>query len=141
MPQILQQQLIEAGLSFLGIGVQIPTPSWGAIIDQHKGILFTLKIIFSNYSWCSYYTLVFSFMILGHHLRNVFSKKANATVWKKLVELQLIQFKSTYLALQLIYFFNYSRLPPLQFILLKIIKVGIFTLNLSANAWFLSTFI
>ena len=27
--------LIEAGLSFLGIGAQAPMPSWGAMIKNH----------------------------------------------------------------------------------------------------------
>ena len=68
--------LIEAGLSFLGIGVQIPTPSWGAIIDQHKEY-----IVHSDKSYLALFPgfliiiLVFSFMILGHHLREVLSQK------------------------------------------------------------------
>ncbi len=27
--------LLEAGLSFLGLGVQAPTPSWGSMIKEH----------------------------------------------------------------------------------------------------------
>ena len=76
--------LIEAGLSFLGIGVQIPTPSWGAIIDQHKEyIIHAEKSFLAIIPGVLIILLVFSFMILGHHLRNVFSKKASATVWKE----------------------------------------------------------
>ena len=26
--------LVEAGLSFLGLGVQVPTPSWGNMLDE-----------------------------------------------------------------------------------------------------------
>jgi ABC-type dipeptide/oligopeptide/nickel transport system permease subunit len=33
--------LIEAGLSFLGIGAQIPMPSWGNIIRAHYGAILT----------------------------------------------------------------------------------------------------
>ena len=76
--------LIEAGLSFLGIGVQIPTPSWGAIIDQHKEyIIHAEKSFLAIIPGVLIILLVFSFMILGHHLRNVFSKKASATIWKE----------------------------------------------------------
>lgn len=32
--------LIEAGLGFLGFGVQPPTPSWGAMIDDGRDVLF-----------------------------------------------------------------------------------------------------
>jgi peptide/nickel transport system permease protein len=31
--------LVEAGLSFLGIGVQPPTPSWGNLLSDGKGVL------------------------------------------------------------------------------------------------------
>ena len=33
--------LLEAGLSYLGLGVQPPTPSWGNIVYETKGSLFT----------------------------------------------------------------------------------------------------
>jgi ABC-type dipeptide/oligopeptide/nickel transport system permease subunit len=32
--------LLEAGLGFLGFGVQPPTPSWGAMIHQGRDVLF-----------------------------------------------------------------------------------------------------
>ena len=32
--------LLEAGLGFLGFGVQPPTPSWGAMINQGRDVLF-----------------------------------------------------------------------------------------------------
>lgn len=32
--------LLEAGLGFLGFGVQPPTPSWGAMIDDGRDVLF-----------------------------------------------------------------------------------------------------
>jgi len=33
--------LIEAGLSFLGVGAQIPIPSWGNIVKEHAHLLTT----------------------------------------------------------------------------------------------------
>ena len=33
--------LLEAGLSFLGLGVQPPTPSWGNIVFENKSEIFT----------------------------------------------------------------------------------------------------
>ena len=33
--------LIEAGLSFLGVGAQIPMPSWGNIVKEHAHLLTT----------------------------------------------------------------------------------------------------
>jgi peptide/nickel transport system permease protein len=31
--------LTEAGLSYLGLGVQPPTPSWGAMLAEGKGVI------------------------------------------------------------------------------------------------------
>ena len=33
--------LIEAGLSFMGVGAQIPMPSWGNLIRDHYGAILT----------------------------------------------------------------------------------------------------
>ena len=76
--------LIEAGLSFLGIGVQIPMPSWGSIIDQHKEyIIHAEKSFLAIIPGLLIISLVFSFMILGHHLRSVLGRKASADIWKE----------------------------------------------------------
>jgi peptide/nickel transport system permease protein len=76
--------LIEAGLSFLGIGVQIPTASWGAIIEQHKEyIVISDKAYLALIPGFLIIILVFSFMILGNHFRDVFGKKQLAFSWKK----------------------------------------------------------
>ena len=37
--------LIEAGLSFLGIGVQPPVPSWGGMVREHYGFILQIKRI------------------------------------------------------------------------------------------------
>jgi len=42
--------LLESGLSFLGIGVQPPMPSWGMIIKNHYGlIIYGMYLIFALY--------------------------------------------------------------------------------------------
>ena len=75
--------LIEAGLSFLGIGVQIPTASWGAIIEQHKEyIIISDKAYLALIPGFLIIILVFSFMILGNHFRDVFGKKQLSSSWK-----------------------------------------------------------
>ena len=75
--------LIEAGLSFLGIGVQIPTPSWGAIIEQHKEyiLISSDKAYLALLPGLSIIILVFSFMILGNHFREIFGKNRLAKTW------------------------------------------------------------
>ena len=46
--------LIEAGLSFLGIGVQLPTPSWGFMIEQHKGLIMDPDKAYMALRWYFY---------------------------------------------------------------------------------------
>lgn len=68
--------LIEAGLSFLGLGVQPPTPSWGTMV--HDGYLMMTSeggahlIIFPSLSIS---LLVLAFNLLGNGLRDAFDPK------------------------------------------------------------------
>lgn len=74
--------LIEAGLSFLGIGVQIPMASWGAIIEQHKEyIVISDKAYLALIPGFLIIVLVFAFMILGNHFRDVFGKRQLSSSW------------------------------------------------------------
>jgi peptide/nickel transport system permease protein len=69
--------LLEAGLSYLGIGVKIPMSSWGIIITNHKdylgdpvyGFTAVLPGVFIL-------LLVFAFMMLGNGLRDAFDAKS-----------------------------------------------------------------
>jgi len=71
--------LMEAGLSFLGIGVQPPTPSWGTMIKENYGY-----IIFDNMAYMAIIPgtaimlLVLSFILVGNGLRDAFDTKAGA---------------------------------------------------------------
>ncbi len=65
--------LIEAGLSFLGIGVQIPMVSWGTMIEQHKSfITHPDKAYLALIPGFCIIFLVFAFMLLGNGLRDSF---------------------------------------------------------------------
>jgi len=65
--------LIEAGLSFLGIGVQIPIVSWGTMIEQHKSfITHPEKAYLALIPGLCIIFLVFAFMLLGNGLRDSF---------------------------------------------------------------------
>ncbi len=65
--------LIEAGLSFLGIGAQIPMVSWGTMIEQHKSfITHADKAFLALVPGLSIILLVFAFMLLGNGLRDSF---------------------------------------------------------------------
>lgn len=69
--------LIEAGLSFLGIGAQIPMVSWGTMIEQHKSfITHPDKAFLALVPGLSIILLVFAFMLLGNGLRDSFDTQS-----------------------------------------------------------------
>lgn len=67
--------LIEAGLSFLGIGVQPPTPSWGLMIKEHYNFLLTNRPLLAIIPGIAIMLLVYAFNILGNALRDVLDVK------------------------------------------------------------------
>ena len=69
--------LIEAGLSFLGIGVQPPVPSWGTMIRDHYGYIIVDKAYLAFIPGISIMLLVLSFTLIGNGLRDAFDVKAN----------------------------------------------------------------
>lgn len=68
--------LIEAGLSFLGIGVQPPTPSWGLMIKEHYNFLLTNRPLLAIVPGIAIMILVYAFNILGNALRDVLDVRA-----------------------------------------------------------------
>jgi len=67
--------LIEAGLSFLGIGVQPPQPSWGLMIKEHYNFLLTNRPLLALIPGIAIMLLVYAFNILGNGLRDVLDVK------------------------------------------------------------------
>jgi peptide/nickel transport system permease protein len=64
--------LIESGLSFLGIGVQPPIPSWGTMIKDHNQFLLMGKPYLALIPGLAIMLLVSSFMLIGNSLRDRF---------------------------------------------------------------------
>tara|TARA_B100000945_G_scaffold321257_1_gene334784 strand:+ start:85 stop:1143 length:1059 start_codon:yes stop_codon:yes gene_type:complete len=64
--------LIESGLSFLGIGVQPPVPSWGGMVKDHFRYIILGKEYLAILPGLAIMSLVLSFMILGNSLRDAF---------------------------------------------------------------------
>ena len=62
--------LIEAGLSFLGIGVQPPIPSWGTMIRDHYGFIIVDKAFLAFIPGLAIMILVLAFTLLGNGLRD-----------------------------------------------------------------------
>lgn len=67
--------LIEAGLSFLGIGAQPPAPSWGGMIKDHYAYIIMDKAYLAIIPGMAIMTLVLAFMLLGNGLRDAFDVK------------------------------------------------------------------
>ena len=65
-----QTILAESALSFLGLGVQVPTPSWGQMVDEGRGV-------FPGVWWVSLFpglaitATVVGYNMLGDALRDV----------------------------------------------------------------------
>lgn len=62
--------IIEAGLSFLGIGVQFPTPSWGLMIKENYNFIITNKPMLALAPGFAIMLLVLAFYLLGNGLRD-----------------------------------------------------------------------
>ena len=68
--------LIEAGLSFLGIGAQVPTPSWGNMIKEHYAYITTDYAYLAILPGVCIMILVLAFMLLGNALRDALDVKS-----------------------------------------------------------------
>ncbi|HMJ47332.1 MAG TPA: ABC transporter permease [Ferruginibacter sp.] len=62
--------IIEAGLSFLGIGVQPPQPSWGLMIKENYNFIITHNPMLALIPGFAIMILVLSFNLLGNGLRD-----------------------------------------------------------------------
>lgn len=69
--------LIEAGLSFLGLGAQPPTPSWGAMISEHRPYITTDAAYLAIIPGLAIMLMVLAFVILGNGLRDAIDVKAS----------------------------------------------------------------
>ncbi len=68
--------LIEAGLSFLGIGVQPPVPSWGSMIREHYGYIILDKAFPALLPGLAIMIMVLAFMLIGNGLRDALDRSA-----------------------------------------------------------------
>lgn len=72
--------LIEAGLSFLGIGVQPPIPSWGGMIKDHYGYIIVDKAYLAFIPGIAIMLMVLSFTLLGNGLRDALSSRDSVRI-------------------------------------------------------------
>ena len=67
--------VIEAGLSFLGIGVQPPQPSWGLMIKENYNFIITHNPAIALIPGIAIMLLVLAFNLLGNTLRDAMDSK------------------------------------------------------------------
>lgn len=67
--------IIEAGLSFLGIGIQPPTPSWGLMLKENYGFIITDNPFFAIVPGLAIMLMVLAFNLLGNGLRDAMDVK------------------------------------------------------------------
>ncbi|HZG01842.1 MAG TPA: ABC transporter permease [Chitinophagales bacterium] len=69
--------LLEAGLSFLGIGVQPPTPSWGAMIKDNYGYIVSDMPYMALVPGAAIMILVLLLNMIGNGIRDALDVKTN----------------------------------------------------------------
>lgn len=71
--------LIEAGLSFVGIGIKPPTPSWGTMLNDNRAYLLTPdKAFLALAPGICIMIMVLTFNLLGNGLRDAFDVKGKS---------------------------------------------------------------
>lgn len=68
--------LLEAGLSFLGIGVQPPMPSWGSMIKENYAFIILDAAYLAILPGIAIMLLVLAFMLVGNALRTAIDNKS-----------------------------------------------------------------
>ena len=64
--------VIEAGLSFLGVGVQPPTPSWGLMLKENYAFIITHNPLLAIIPGVAIMLMVLAFNLLGNGIRDAF---------------------------------------------------------------------
>lgn len=67
--------LVESGLSFLGLGAQVPIPSWGGMIKEHYNYIILGKAYLALIPGLAMLLLVVAFMMIGNALRDALDVK------------------------------------------------------------------
>lgn len=67
--------LIESGLSYIGLGVQPPTPSWGGMLSEYKNFIDSDKAFLALAPGFAIMVLVLAFNLVGNGLRDALDVK------------------------------------------------------------------
>ncbi|HWB61974.1 MAG TPA: ABC transporter permease [Chitinophagales bacterium] len=67
--------LVESGLSYIGLGIQPPAPSWGSMLNEYKDFIDTDKAYLALYPGVAIMLLVLAFNLVGNGLRDALDVK------------------------------------------------------------------
>jgi peptide/nickel transport system permease protein len=67
--------LVESGLSYIGLGVMPPAPSWGSMLNEYKDYIDTNKAYLAIFPGGAIMLLVLAFNLLGNGLRDALDVK------------------------------------------------------------------
>ncbi len=71
--------LVEAGLSFLGIGVQPPKPSWGGMLNENYGYIIGNNPFLAIIPGLAIMIMVLAFNLIGNGLRDAMDVRTSTT--------------------------------------------------------------
>lgn len=67
--------LVESGLSYIGLGIQPPAPSWGSMLNEYKDFIDTNKAYLALFPGIAIMLLVLAFNLVGNGLRDALDVK------------------------------------------------------------------
>lgn len=67
--------LVESGLSYIGLGIQPPAPSWGSMLNEYKDFIDTNKAYLALFPGAAIMLLVLAFNLVGNGLRDALDVK------------------------------------------------------------------
>jgi peptide/nickel transport system permease protein len=67
--------LVESGLSYIGLGIQPPAPSWGSMLNEYKDFIDTPKAYLAIFPGLAIMLLVLAFNLLGNGIRDAMDVK------------------------------------------------------------------
>lgn len=70
--------LVESGLSYIGLGIQPPAPSWGSMLNEYKDFIDSSQAYLALFPGIAIMLLVLAFNLVGNGLRDALDVKGKS---------------------------------------------------------------
>ncbi|HRP39787.1 MAG TPA: ABC transporter permease [Chitinophagales bacterium] len=70
--------LVESGLSYIGLGIQPPAPSWGSMLNEYKDFIDSSQAYLALFPGVAIMLLVLAFNLVGNGLRDALDVKGKS---------------------------------------------------------------